>query len=187
MRGDEIGSDQTVAVEENAQRTGASANAAVANLTAAKTAVLVAYVFERYAKARPPGGDDMGRFQPRAVIGNNDLRSALEETVRGKTANGRRIQVRPVSALADSDHFQILLIERSESRKMREIAHSVAGKPVLTVCDFDSCLRDGGMIGFRVVDETVRFEVNLEAAERAGLKVSSQLLKVALPPSGKRR
>ena len=73
MRGDEIGSDQTVAVEENAQRTGASANAAVANLTAAKTAVLVAYVFERYAKARPPGGDDMGRFRPRAVIGNDDL------------------------------------------------------------------------------------------------------------------
>ena len=38
------------------------------------------------------------------------------------------------------------------------------------------------MIAFQLVDESVRFQINQEAALRAGLKISSQLLKVAIPP-----
>jgi hypothetical protein len=62
---------------------------------------------------------------------------------------------------------------------------ALASKPVLTVGDFDTALRDGSVIGFRLIDESVRFEVNVGAAERARLSISSQLLKVAFRISGK--
>ena len=39
--------------------------------------------------------------------------------------------------------------------------------------------REGGVIGFALVDKTVRFDINLKAAERAELRVSSKLLAVA--------
>jgi hypothetical protein len=38
----------------------------------------------------------------------------------------------------------------------------------------------GGMIQFVMRDNKVRFEVNLTAAERAGINLSSELLKVAV-------
>jgi hypothetical protein len=37
----------------------------------------------------------------------------------------------------------------------------------------------GGIVGFRVQGKTVRFDINIEQAEKAGLKMSSQLLKLA--------
>jgi len=48
---------------------------------------------------------------------------------------------------------------------------------------------NGGMIQFVLREKKVRFEVNLTAAEKAGLTLSSQLLKVATdvkktPPGG---
>ena len=37
----------------------------------------------------------------------------------------------------------------------------------------------GGIIQFAIEDQHVRFDINLEAASRAGLKISSKLLSVA--------
>jgi hypothetical protein len=57
---------------------------------------------------------------------------------------------------------------------------------VLTVCDGEGGFRDGVMIAFQPIDGTVRFQINQEAAERAGLKISFPLLKVAAADSEKR-
>lgn len=121
------------------------------------------------------------------IMGHGDLTSALQETIRGKTIGGRAIALIPVGAAADADTCEILLIERSESRHQNEIAQALAGKPVLTVSDDENGLREGIMIAFQLTDESVRFQINQEAAAHAGLKISSQLLKVALPSQGRRQ
>jgi hypothetical protein len=91
-----------------------------------------------------------------------------------------------LNSAADAECCEILVVERSESKHLREIAQALAEKPVLTICDGGNCFRDGMMIAFQIVDESVRFQINQEAAGRAGLKISSQLLKVALPNGGNR-
>ena len=53
------------------------------------------------------------------------------------------------------------------------------GAPVLTVGDGDDFARNGGMIGLFVEDGRMRFAINPDAAHRAGLRLSSQLLKLA--------
>ncbi|HWE52034.1 MAG TPA: YfiR family protein [Bryobacteraceae bacterium] len=119
------------------------------------------------------------------VIGQGDLALPLEQLVRGKTANGRPIEVARVGALTGADCCEILVIEKSEFKHAREIAQSLAGIPVLTVSDEEDGLRDGVMIAFQLFEESVRFQINQEAAEHAGLRISSQLLKVALPGTRK--
>jgi hypothetical protein len=120
------------------------------------------------------------------ILGHGDLGGAIEDVIRGKLANGRPIDVAYLNAVGDADCCEILLIERSESKRVREAALALAGKPILTVSDGESAFRDGVIIAFRMVEESVRFQINQEAAEHAGLKISSQLLKVALPAPGKR-
>jgi hypothetical protein len=54
--------------------------------------------------------------------------------------------------------------------------------PLLTVGESPDFLRDGGIINFVMQDGKVRFEINQEAASRAQLRISSRLLRLALPP-----
>jgi hypothetical protein len=148
-----------------------------------ETHVKVAFIynFARFIEwPRPsPGSMRIG------ILGRGDLASPLEEVVKGKSANGRPIEVKHIGAITEADCCEILLIERSESKHVREIVQALAEKPVLTVCDGGNGLREGVMIAFQIVEESVRFQINQQAAERAGLKISSQLLKVAVPSAGK--
>jgi hypothetical protein len=120
-----------------------------------------------------------------AILGRGDLASPLEEVVRGKLASGRAIQITHINAVTETDCCEILVIERSESKHVREVVQTLAGKPVLTVCDGGNGIPDGVMIVFQIVEESVRFQIDQEAAEHAGLRISSQLLKVAIQNGGK--
>lgn len=142
------------------------------------------YNFARFVEWPPRSNPGPVRI---GVLGHGDLAVLLEEVVRGKSVGGRAITVTPVGTVNEADGYEILLIERSESKHVPEIVQALAGKPVLTVSDDENGSRGGVMIAFQLVDESVRFQINQEAAERAGLKVSSQLLKVALPRRGKRQ
>ena len=73
MRGDEIRARQAIAVEEDANFSGTGENAAVADLTAAKTAMFVPDVLERHRQPRLPAFDDVRCFRPRTVVGDDDL------------------------------------------------------------------------------------------------------------------
>jgi hypothetical protein len=142
------------------------------------------YNFARFVEW--PGNSSAAPIRIR-VLGHGDLASPLVDVVRGKSAGGHPIDVASISVMSSADCCEILLIERSESKHLKEIAASLAGKPVLTVCDGGSCYRDGAMIAFQIVDDTVRFQINQESAAHAGLRISSQLLKVAIAIGGKQQ
>ena len=73
----------------------------------------------------------------------------------------------------------LVFVSSAETKRLRKVLDVLEGRSVLTVGEMDRFADRGGMINFVIDEETVRFEINLEAAEGAGLKVSSQLLKVA--------
>lgn len=62
---------------------------------------------------------------------------------------------------------------------MRAIQQAVQNRPVLTIGDTTGLLERGALINFYSDGERLRFEVHLNAAEAAGLKFSSRLLKLA--------
>jgi hypothetical protein len=73
----------------------------------------------------------------------------------------------------------MVFISVSEKARLREILEGVKEKNILTVSDIEGFSRLGGMIELVLDDERVRFEVNLDATTKAGLELSSELLKVA--------
>jgi hypothetical protein len=60
-----------------------------------------------------------------------------------------------------------------------KVLRSAAQNGALGVADDENGLQQGAVINFRIVEERVRFEVSLPAAERSNLKLSSRLLSVA--------
>jgi len=83
-----------------------------------------------------------------------------------------------VAALARPPH--LLFVADTDPAAARRALAAVESRPVLTEARRSGFAESGGMIGFRVTpDGRVTFDVNLANAERSGLRVSSQLLRVA--------
>ncbi len=73
----------------------------------------------------------------------------------------------------------LLFISATETKNAKEILDQVKDKNILTVGELDGFLAMGGAINFVVEDKKIRFEINLEASDKAKLKISSQLLQLA--------
>jgi len=73
----------------------------------------------------------------------------------------------------------LLFICPSEQKQVRQIIDTVGKNSVLTVGDTSEFIESGGAISFFMEDNKIRFNINLTAAEKAGLKIRSQLLRLA--------
>jgi hypothetical protein len=114
------------------------------------------------------------------VLGDCPFGSTLEAAVEGETINKRPIAIKRSRQLEELRRCHILFISRSERARLPHVLAHVRDWPVLTVCELDRFAQQGGMIGFVIRDNKVRFEANLDAAERAGLKISAKLSKLAV-------
>ena len=103
----------------------------------------------------------------------------LSQTVEGETVHGRKVVIRLFKRIEDVHACQLLFISRSEQARLPQVLAALKGVPVVTVSDSDQFVRHGGMIGFVIHENKVRFEINSETAAKASLKVSSKLLNLA--------
>ena len=118
------------------------------------------------------------------VLGSDPFDGALDQAVAGERVNGRSIVVRRLTNIADAAGCHILYISASESAQLPQILSTLKGRDVLTVSDLGNFVQSGGMIRFELVDQRVRLLINAQAAQAAGLKLSSKLLRAAAPAPG---
>ncbi len=125
-----------------------------------------------------------GRASIDVCVANPDPFGAdLVELLAGEAVNGRALAVRPVSSPSDVPGCHLLFVsERSGARRL--LLRAAGTLPILTVGDDPHFLDDGGIVGLRVIDGRVRFEIDDGAARRVGLRISSQLLRLALAVRG---
>jgi hypothetical protein len=114
-----------------------------------------------------------------AVVGDDPFGEALERTLAGKTVSDRRLVVRRAPAVEDVTGADIVFVSSSESARLPQVLKHLEGTPTLTVGEMDDFVGRGGMVGFRVLDDIVRFDVNLDRVSKARLKMSSQLVRIA--------
>ncbi len=62
--------------------------------------------------------------------------------------------------------------------------HYLHERPILTVADIPNIARAGGIIGLKTVEDRIRFNINVDAANAADLKLSSKLLRLGNIVSG---
>jgi hypothetical protein len=99
--------------------------------------------------------------------------------LQGRLVGARKIVLRAHVAPADWRSCQVLYLSEVEAGRAEGGLRALGSAPVLTISDQAGFVQAGGMIGLRVEDNRVRFDVNLLAAQRAGLTMSSQMLKLA--------
>ena len=113
------------------------------------------------------------------VLGQDPFGPTLDAILAGETIGGKSVVARRISDPQESVNCQILFLSSAEKDRLGKVIETLEKEPVLTVSDMPQFSQRGGMIQFVLEGNTIRFEVNLAAAQRAGLALSSQLLKVA--------
>jgi hypothetical protein len=114
------------------------------------------------------------------VLGRDPFGLALDTTLAGETLEGRSVVARRISRPQEAVDCRIVFVSLSVDGQLKEVLAELDKTGALTVSDMPSFSRRGGMIEFVLEGGRVRFEVNLGVAERAGLTLSAQLLKLAV-------
>jgi YfiR/HmsC-like len=113
------------------------------------------------------------------VLGQDPFGNTLDSTLAGESIAQQPIKAERIADFIDAKHCRILYISPSEDTRLDQILKSLESAPVLTVGDAPDFVSRGGMIQFVLQGNRVRFEINVAVAQKAGLTMSSQLLKVA--------
>jgi hypothetical protein len=115
-----------------------------------------------------------------AVIGDSEIITPLREIEKKRMVNSKKIKIVHFQDITDITDCHILFISSLDMEQLSEILEKVKGKNILTISDSTGFASKGVAINFVIIDNKVKFEINSSAYKQAGLKMSSQLLKLAI-------
>jgi hypothetical protein len=121
-----------------------------------------------------------------AVLDADGVAAELGRLLQNRQIQNRPAQVRSIKNIRELDGAHMLYIGGSHRDDLRRLISSVAGRPVLVVTNADGGLDAGSSVNFLLIDQRVRFEISLDAAQGSGLRVASELLAVAIRVRGRR-
>lgn len=123
--------------------------------------------------------DDEAETFTIAVLGSSRIIEPLKEIAQKRKVDSREIVIRECTELEDISGSHILLISEAEEDHLDAILRKAETEKMLTVADSPGFAEKGVAIDFVSEEDRVGFEMNLSALKRSGLKVSSQLVKLA--------
>jgi len=158
-----------------------TARTTLAQSPASEYHVKAAFLFHFVQLVEWPAGSLGNEMNPVTLctIGDDPFHGDLDDTLAGKSVGTRQLRVRHLKPAEDLQGCQVLFVSNADAARFGRLLEELKDGPILTVGESDGFVQRGGMIGFCLVDNKVRFEINLQAAERAKLKISSRLLLLA--------
>jgi len=139
-----------------------------------------AYLFNFTQFTEWPGHSFASANSPIVIglLGEDPFGAVLDRAIKDKTIRGRSLEIRRLNQISDLRVCHVLFVCASETKRLPEILAAARKTSVLTVSDIDRFAEQGGITNFYTENNKVRFKINLSAAERAGTKISSQLLRL---------
>ncbi|MEY2632856.1 MAG: hypothetical protein RIR00_1510 [Pseudomonadota bacterium] len=138
------------------------------------------YNFAKFVEWPPEVLYASGQTLNLCLVGPRDGFLNALTTLDGKVAQGKEIRVRAATLRADTLRgCQMLALAEGELRQLEDILRLAGNTPLLTISENERFAELGGIIALVVSDNRVQFEINVDAAQRVNLRLSSQLLKLA--------
>lgn len=112
------------------------------------------------------------------VLGDDPFGKGFDP-IRSKTIHNRPVSIRHIDDPAAAGACHLLFISASEQDRVDDLLGSLDNRGILTISDMKKFALSGGMIAFVTVENKIRFEINIRSANRSGITIGSQLLKLA--------
>ena len=115
-----------------------------------------------------------------AVMGDDDVFNTLKSWYTGKTVSNRKLTVVKCAGLSDLKTCDILYVSRSKSKDFESIHNKFADESTLIITDKQGLGKKGSDINFKLVNNRLAFELNMASINKSNLKVSKQLMNIAI-------
>jgi hypothetical protein len=115
-----------------------------------------------------------------AILGKSGITPPLIEIAKAKKVQGKRIIIKEYDAVDDISSCQIVFVSANYKPGIETAISRLANKPALIITEEPDACEKGAHINFLISDNKLKFEININATETAGLKISSQLLEHAI-------
>ncbi len=112
------------------------------------------------------------------IVGEDPF-GAAGTLMNGKAIGSRKLEVRSAVMGPDLRRCQIVFLAAEQSGQLPQLLENIGKLPILTIGDQEGLAGQGVIISFYRDAEKVRFEINVDAAKRAKLPISSKLLNLA--------
>ncbi|WP_020533905.1 YfiR family protein [Flexithrix dorotheae] len=114
------------------------------------------------------------------VLNDDKMYATLNQSFEGRKRKNRPIKVVKFKSTSEVENCSILFLPKYQSKNLESLIDQFEGKNTLLITDKNGLGEKGSTINFHEVGNKLRFELNLEALEKASLKVSGQLKQVAI-------
>lgn len=115
-----------------------------------------------------------------AYLGDTATGETLQKMLNGRTADTHVIHVVLSPKQDELERSSIVYFAGLKSPETLKGLDRLKGRNILTLGETEEFARDGGIVGLVKVDDHIQIEVNLQAAQRAGVKISSRVLSLAV-------
>lgn len=112
------------------------------------------------------------------VLGRDPFGDVLQQ-LDGRFSQGKALELGYPESLSEVDSCQVLFIGSAKAGELPAITDYAHDRNILTVSEIPDFAEDGGIIGYVKRGNVIRFEINLQAAQRADLHINSRLLELA--------
>lgn len=113
------------------------------------------------------------------IYGKDPFNRDFDALMQKKNVNERKVIIHRMNTTDQLDQCQLVFISRAAISDLAGVINSIQDKPVLTVADSPGVSEQGVVLNMNVKDDKITFEANLNRARKAGLNLSSQLLRLA--------
>jgi hypothetical protein len=148
----------------------------------------VIYNFTKFIEWPPSASGPHARSRfDMCLSGDSEVFELMRHTLRGKEVRGSTVEIREIADPSEAAGCQLVFMTQARDRSMSEALAAAPGG-VLTIAEAPDLDESGAIINLVLEQGRVGFEIDIERANRANLKISSNLLRLArfVSPKGER-
>lgn len=143
------------------------------------TAIVKAAYIYNFAKLIDwPSANKEGNFII-GVYGTTNVYKELINKYSTKRIGTQDIEIRKLSDSPDVGSVHVLFVAHSNSKDLKAILNNLEFEPVLVITEMEGAINTGSVINFLVIDNNLKFELNVSEAKNRQLIVGSRLKDLA--------
>lgn len=113
------------------------------------------------------------------IVGGDPFGEEIDRLIDKKVVNGHPLEVRRFRDWKSVGKVHVLFVSGSDRQAAAKVIDAVRKSAVMTVGEAEGFAQAGGVCNFTREGARIGFEINVNAAARAGLTLSSRLLALA--------
>lgn len=154
--------------------------------------IKAAYLYQFIRYTQWPNSAFAGADSPLVIgaIGKDPVNPFLKQIAAKRKAGNRKLVFRVIEKAEQAKGCHLIFVSDKADKEVADAALKLVEKqPVLLVGETENFAQSKGVLEFHVVSNKVKLKLSLAAAQKRGLKISSQLAKlteiVDKKPAGK--